>query len=130
MPTLRERLERIEGILGQMRAREQATPGDWRIKTNRHPTTQGETWGWIEHTPFTWTRELDVCTRFAAHARTDLPALLGIAEDLCSVAATLVDQIECHEETISRGGFSIIPRICRPEAEAALARLEKHLGAA
>ncbi len=26
-----------------------ATPGPWRVRTNRHPTTSGEQWGWVSH---------------------------------------------------------------------------------
>lgn len=26
-----------------------ATPGDWRVRTNRHTTTSGEEWGWVSH---------------------------------------------------------------------------------
>ena len=26
---------------------ERATPGPWRKRTNRHPTTDGRDWGWV-----------------------------------------------------------------------------------
>ena len=26
-----------------------ATPGPWRVRTNRHTTTSGEEWGWVSH---------------------------------------------------------------------------------
>ena len=28
---------------------EAATPGPWRVRTNRHKTTSGEEWGWVSN---------------------------------------------------------------------------------
>ena len=34
---------------GLERVASAATPGPWRVRTNRHTTTSGEEWGWVSH---------------------------------------------------------------------------------
>ena len=40
-PISDDELARLEELAGK------ATPGPWRKRTNRHPTTDGRDWGWI-----------------------------------------------------------------------------------
>jgi hypothetical protein len=74
--------------LAEIKAREQAaTRGPWEVKTNRHPETTGEAWGWIKGPCENWCwTDMRSSSRhdaeFIAHARTDIPALLAEVERL------------------------------------------------
>jgi hypothetical protein len=74
--------------LAEIKAREQAaTRGPWEVKTNRHPETTREAWGWIKGPceNWCWTDRRSSSrhdAEFIAHARTDIPALLAEVEGL------------------------------------------------
>ena len=81
--------------LEAVRARaEAATAGPWRVRTNRHPTTEGYRWGWVSPNTdqnislpgisgMQWQEGIGQANAaFIAHARADIPALLDEVERL------------------------------------------------
>lgn len=78
------------------RLAEAATPGPWERRRNRHPNTNGTSWGWVEGTGFTWDcshvagAERDAA--FISAARTAVPALLDEVERLRVSARFLGDE--------------------------------------
>ena len=87
-----------------------ASKAPWRVATNKHPTTSGNSWGWVEGTRENWCWSNDnkksyADARFIAQAREGWPHAIeraieaeALARELVEAAGALVDDLEWSDK--------------------------------
>ena len=76
-----------------------ASKAPWRVATNKHPTTSGNSWGWVEGTRENWCWSNDnkksyADARFIAQAREGWPHAIKRAIEAESLARELARELE------------------------------------
>ena len=76
-----------------------ASKAPWRVATNKHPTTSGNSWGWVEGTRENWCWSNDnkksyADARFIAQAREGWPHAIERAMEAEELNRELVEALE------------------------------------
>lgn len=82
-----------------------ASKAPWRVATNKHPTTSGNSWGWVEGTRENWCWSNDnkksyADARFIAQAREGWPHAIERAIEAEALARELVEALK-HIERLA-----------------------------
>lgn len=119
------------------------TPGPWYLRTNRHPTTDGHAWGWLDTQPpggsqyappglqITWERgsKSEANAGYIAAADPDTIRALLAERDALRDALVIAREYVANEIAYLRNAFRGHEELGRvPEAEADLARINAALG--
>ena len=91
-----------------------ASKAPWRVATNKHPTTSGNSWGWVEGTRENWCWSNDnkksyADARFIAQAREGWPHAIERAIK----AEAEVEQLKGEIEQLLEIAFAHIPDVMR-----------------
>ncbi len=90
-----------------------ATKGPWRVNTNAHPETTGESWGWIDGPVenYCWTNRRPQSRRdaeFIAQAREGWPHAIERALKAEALVRELVDTLNLAQESLHENGIGIV----------------------